>query len=190
VQGLLRVSKIIDTITGQIGKLTLWLVILMLAIGFYNVIARTLGGWLNRNLASNVFLEAQWYLFSLVFFFGFAYILQRNENVRVDFLYSNWSTRRRAIVNLLGTIFFLIPFCIVGILVTLDPVRLSVQLREMSPDPGGLPRYPLKAMIIVAFSLLLLQGISELIKHTAILTGATPVDVQEQIEEYHQPAVE
>ena len=130
-------------------------------------------------LASNSFIELQWYIFSLIFFLGFSYILKHDVNVRVDFLYAKWNEKRKALVDFLGTLFFLIPFCIMGIYVTLNPVLKSWGLKpngswgkwELSPDPGGLPRAPIKTMLIIAFAFLLLQAISQAIKYLAILRG-------------------
>jgi TRAP-type mannitol/chloroaromatic compound transport system permease small subunit len=131
-------------------------------------------------------------LFSLIFFLGFAFILKRNTHVRVDFLYQNFGPKARAWVNLLGTLLFLFPFCLIGIYVTYEPVLSSWGLRpngtwgtwEMSPDAGGLPRAPLKSMIIVAFVLLIVQGVSEIIKHVAVLRGVKSADEEtyEQLE--------
>lgn len=179
MRALLKVSQVIDGITERIGKLCDWIVILTIAVGFYNVAARYIGRFVGMKLASNMFLELQWYLFSLMFFLGFAYILKNGANVRVDFLYANWSERRRALIDLLGTVLFLIPFCILGIWVTFNPVLLSWGRLpdgswgqwEVSSDADGLPRAPIKTMIIVAFVLLLLQAISQTIKYLAIVLG-------------------
>lgn len=183
LRALLKVSRIIDAITEQVGKLSDWIVLITIAVGFYNVAARYIGRFIGMQLASNTFIELQWYLFSLMFFFGFAYILKHGANVRVDFLYATWSERRRALIDLLGTVLFLIPFCIMGIWVTLNPVLLSWGLLpdgtwgswEISSDAGGLPRAPIKTMLIVAFVLLLLQAISQTIKYVAVLMGYTRV---------------
>lgn len=179
IRGLLKLSAGIDRITEQLGKLADWIVIFTIAVGFYNVAARYIGRFIGLKLSSNAFIELQWYLFSLMFFFGFAYILKHGANVRVDFLYSNWSERRRAWVDLLGTVFFLIPFCILGLAVTFNPVLLSWGLLpdgswgtwEVSSDADGLPRAPIKTMILVAFGFLLLQAISQAIKYLAIILG-------------------
>lgn len=183
IRVLLKVARAIDLVTELVGKLADWIVILTIAVGFYNVAARYIGRFIGLKLSSNVFIELQWYLFSLMFLLGFAYILKYGANVRVDFLYSNWSERRRALIDLVGTVLFLIPFCIMGIWVTLNPVlqswgRLpdgSWGQWEMSSDADGLPRAPIKTMIIVAFVLLLLQGISQTIKYLAIVQGYSSV---------------
>jgi TRAP-type mannitol/chloroaromatic compound transport system permease small subunit len=181
-----------------IGTIANWLVTILLAVGIYNVVARYLSRFVGQNLSSNTFIEGQWYLFSIIFFLGFAFILKRNNHVRVDFLYSKLAPKRRALINLLGTLFFLIPFCILGIWVTWQPVLTSWGLRrngtwgamEMSSDPGGLPRAPIKTMIIVAFVLLIIQAISELIKHTAVLTHAVKDEEIAALEEYEQQSID
>ena len=124
----------------------------MILIGFLNVVLRYIGRYIGRQLTSNVFVETQWYLFSILFFLGFSYILKHNLNVRVDILYTKWSVRRRALVDLAGTLLFLIPFCILGIYVTINPVLLSWRLQEISPDPQGLPRYPPPSRSVRSFS--------------------------------------
>lgn len=168
---LLRVAHSIDRVSEFAGKIAIYLTLLLVALGFYNVAARYVGRFVGQNLSSNSFIETQWYIFSVVFFLMFAYNLRHDVNVRVDFLYAKWSRTRRTWVDLIGTVLFLIPFCILGIWMTIDPVLFSWRLWEMSPDPGGLPRAPIKTFIIVAFVLLLLQAIAQVIKYTALLTG-------------------
>jgi TRAP-type mannitol/chloroaromatic compound transport system permease small subunit len=176
---LLKLSAAIDRLTEGVGKLSTWLVIITVAIGFYNVLVRYLGRFIGLQLSSNALIELQWYLFSLIFFFGFAYILKHGENVRVDFLYANWSEKQKALVDFWGTVLFLIPFCLIGIWVTFNPVLQSWGRLpggtwgtwEISSDANGLPRAPIKTMIIIAFLLLLLQAISQAIKYLAILKG-------------------
>jgi TRAP-type mannitol/chloroaromatic compound transport system permease small subunit len=188
MQQLLGISRAIDRMSEWLGKVATVLVLLMATVGIYNVFARFIGRYIGVNLSSNVFIELQWYLFSLVFLLGFPYVLKRNENVRVDFFYANFPPRRQAFFNLLGTFLFLFPFCILAIWVTITPVLNSWQVREMSPDPSGLPRYPLKTMIIVSFVLLFIQGISEAIKYVAFLRDV-PVEMpaeHPEVEEYLQ----
>lgn len=177
----------IDGLTERVGGLANWIVIIVVVVGFYNVVARYLGRFVGVRLSSNVFIELQWYLFSLIFFFGFAYILKHGVNVRVDFLYSNWSDKQKAWVDFLGTLLFLIPLCLIGIYVTYNPVMTSWGRLpngnwgtwEMSPDPEGLPRAPIKTMIIVAFALLLLQSVAQAIKHWAVIQGR--IEIADQI---------
>jgi TRAP-type mannitol/chloroaromatic compound transport system permease small subunit len=179
LRALFKLSRAIDRITDLIGMAIGPLVLLTVAVGFYNVVARYIGRFIGIKLSSNAAIELQWYLFSLMFFLGFAYILKHSANVRVDFWYANWTKRQQALVDFIGTAFFLIPFCIFGIWVTFNPVLQSWGLLpsggwgswEVSPDADGLPRAPIKTMIILAFGTLLLQGISQAIKYLAVYKG-------------------
>ncbi len=179
IRALLKLSQAIDRVTDVLGSLSAWMVILTISVGFYNVIARYIGRLIGLKLSSNALIELQWYLFSLMFLLGFAYILKQGANVRVDFLYARWSEKRRALVDFLGTVFFLMPFCVLGIWVSANPILQSWgQLPdgtwgswEISPDADGLPRAPIKTMLIVGFALLLAQAISQAIKYLAILKG-------------------
>ncbi|MBE7472762.1 MAG: C4-dicarboxylate ABC transporter substrate-binding protein [Anaerolineae bacterium] len=183
MKALLMFAHWIDGLTERVGGLANWIVIIVVVVGFYNVVARYLGRFVGMRLSSNIFIELQWYLFSLIFFFGFAYILKHGVNVRVDFLYTNWSEKQKAWVDFLGTLLFLIPLCLIGIYVTYNPVMTSWGRLpngnwgtwEVSPDPEGLPRAPIKTMIIVAFALLLLQSVAQAIKHWAVIQGRTEI---------------
>jgi TRAP-type mannitol/chloroaromatic compound transport system permease small subunit len=183
LHALLRLSGVIDRAIEKLGGISNWIVILTIAVGFYNVAARYIGRFIGLKLSSNGLIELQWYLFSIIFCFGFAYILKHGANVRVDFLYTNWSEKQRSLVDFIGTVFFLIPFCLIGIWVTFNPILLSWGLLpdgswgtwEVSSDADGLPRAPIKTMVLVAFILLLLQSISQAIKYFAILMGYTQV---------------
>jgi TRAP-type mannitol/chloroaromatic compound transport system permease small subunit len=184
---LLKFAHFIDRLTEYFGAIANWLVLVVLVVGFFNVVARYIGRFIGVNLASNAYIELQWYLFSLIFFLGFSYILKHNVNVRVDFLFTHWDEKRQAWVDLLGTVLFLIPFCIMGIYVTINPVLRSWGRLpgggwgtwEMSNDPSGLPRAPIKTMIIVAFVMLLAQAIAQVIKYAAIIQGH--VEIAEEI---------
>ncbi len=181
---IIKFADWVDAFTEAVGgKFTAVLVIITVVVGFYNVVARYTDRYTlaitGVKLSSNLFLELQWYLFSFIFFLGFAYILKHQVNVRVDFLAANWTPQQRAWVDLLGHLLFLVPFCIMGIYVTLDPVMRSWGLLadgswgtwEVSPDPNGLPRAPIKTMIIVSFALLALQALAECVKCVAVIIG-------------------
>jgi len=168
----LAVARAIDRLTDRIGTMVSWLVVLMVLIGAYNAVARYLGRFLGANLSSNLYLELQWYLFSVLFLLGAAYALKHDAHVRVDVLSSRLSAKWRAWINIMGTVLFLIPFTVFAIWLSWPAVRNSWVVREASPDPGGLPRYPLKAVILLGLALLLLQGVAELIKEIAKLRGA------------------
>jgi TRAP-type mannitol/chloroaromatic compound transport system permease small subunit len=171
VEKLLKIARFIDVCTERIGKLTGWLVLVMVILGVWNVSGRYLGRFIGTNLTSNAYIEAQWYIFSLVFLLGAGYTLKHNEHVRVDVFYSNWPPRRKALIDFLGSVLFLIPFSILVIFFSWDTILASWRILETSPDPDGLPRYPIKTMIIVCFVLLIFQGISQAIKNLAILQG-------------------
>ena len=168
---LLKISHLIDSLNQWITRFITWLVLLMIFIGVWNVIGRYVGRWLGYNLTSNSLIELQWYLFDLVFLFGTAYTLKNDGHVRVDIFYKDWSQKKKAIADFLGTILFLIPFCILIIYYSFPYVINSWIELEKSGNEGGLPVYPIKTMIIVGWSLLLLQGISEAIKNFAIMKG-------------------
>ncbi|MFK8185821.1 MAG: TRAP transporter small permease subunit [Phormidesmis sp.] len=174
VTSLLPIARKIDRFTNAIGKLAYWIVLIMIGVGVWNVLGRYLGNAIGQNLSSNALIETQWYLFDLVFLLGAAYTLQHNDHVRVDVFYARWNRRRKAMADLFGTLVFLLPFCALVIYFSWGAVVQSWAIRETSPDPGGLIRYPIKSMIIVSFALLILQGISDAIKNWAIITGQLP----------------
>ncbi|HCH63569.1 MAG: C4-dicarboxylate ABC transporter substrate-binding protein [Deltaproteobacteria bacterium] len=174
MRSLLAVSRGIDRLSSLVGHTTAWLAALMIFIGAANAILRYLSRDLGILVGGNAALEAQWYLFSLMFLLGAAWTLERDAHVRVDVLYGRLSPRNRTIVDLLGALLFLLPFCVFALTVSGPTVWNSWEVREMSQDPGGLPRYPIKAVILVGFVLLGLQGISEVIKSVARLVGQLP----------------
>ena len=162
-------SRVVDGVTGRLGRFIAWLTLCMVVIGAYNAVARYLGRFIHASLSSNLYLELQWYLFSLIFLLGAAYALKEDAHVRVDVVYGRLGRRRKAWINVIGSVLMLIPFCVFTLWVSWPSIRNSWIVREGSPDPSGLPRYPIKAVIIVAFVLLVLQGISQLLKDVAVL---------------------
>lgn len=167
----LRLAAVIDRFNERVGLVVSWLALAMVLIGAYNAVVRYLGRYVGWSLSSNAYIELQWYLFSLIFLLAAPYTLQRNAHVRVDVLYGRLSPRTQAWIDLLGSALFLIPFCIFGLWVSWPSVANSWAIREVSSDPGGLPRYPIKSAILVAFALLILQGTSELIHRLATVRG-------------------
>lgn len=162
-------STFIDRLNERIGALAAWTVLAVVLLGAWNAVARYISKFTELNISSNAYLELQWYLFSVMFLLGGAYTLKRDEHVRVDVLYARWSPRTRARIDVAGTLLFLIPFSIFVLITSWFPVSNSWAIREMSPDPGGLPRYPIKTLIPVAFVLLLLQAVSQLRKRWVAL---------------------
>ena len=171
---LLALSRGIDKLSGLIGRTTSWLAVLMILIGAGNALMRYVSRDLGFVVGGNAALETQWYLFSLMFLLGAAWTLERDAHVRVDVLYSRLPFKGKAGVNLAGTVLFLLPFCAFALYVSIPSVLNSWEVREISQDPGGLPRYPIKAMILVSFALLATQGVSQGIKALAQLTGHLP----------------
>ncbi len=175
----LSISQGIDAVTATIGKITFWLTLFMVLVGAYNVIARYLGRYLGSAINSDSLFytfqrysfELQTYAYDLVFLLGAAYVMQQNGHVRVDILYSRLKAKAKAVIDIFGAIFFLIPFCSLSIFLSKQYVAKSWANLEQSPNPGGLARYPMKTVIIIAFALLLLQAISETIKNIAFISG-------------------
>ena len=172
---LLRLSAAIDRVNDRIGVAIQWLVLLMVLVGAFNALARYATRYTGISLSSNAYFDLQWYMFSLLFLPGAAYGLNKDVNVRVDVLYSRLSVRGRAWIDLAGSVLFLLPFCVMMLWVSWPFVRNSWAVLEGSPDPGGLPRYPIKTLILVSFFLLFLQGVSQTIKQIErIRTGRAP----------------
>ncbi|MGD8601688.1 MAG: TRAP transporter small permease subunit [Gemmatimonadota bacterium] len=171
---LRRLSSGVDALNDRIGASIRWLVLLMVLTGAGNAVVRYFSRGLGLSLNLVPVTEAQWYLFSIVFLLGAAYALRHGVHVRVDVLYERLTTRTRAWIDLVGTVLFLVPFAVMMLWVTFPAVRSSWEIREASPDPGGLPRYPVKALILVAFALLVLQALSEVVKQVDILLGGRP----------------
>ena len=163
--------RVIDKGNALLGRACCWLVLIMTLLGAMNAILRYVGFYLKKNLISNAYTEAQWYLFSAVFLLAAPYVLQQDKHVRVDVVYGSLIKRRQHWINLLGTVLFLLPFCAFGIWSSWDFVGLSWQQFEMSSDEGGLARFPVKTVIPIAFALLFLQGLSEVYRLIDSLMG-------------------
>lgn len=172
----LRVARGIDRLNEIVGRVAYGCVLLMVALGAFYALGRYVGKFVGVRLISNALYDAQWYLFGLVFLLGGAYALRHDAHVRVDVLFSKLSARGKAWVNVAGILLLLLPFCVLMLWACVPMVQNSWAILESSVDPGGLPRYPVKTLIPVAFVLLLLQGVSELIKNVAVLRGAVDVE--------------
>ncbi len=167
----LKMAGLIDALNDRVGQIMYWFALAMILIGAYNATVRYLGDFFSRNLSSNAYIEVQWYLFGAMFMLGAAYTLRHNAHVRVDILYSRLSAKGQAWIELLGTLLFLLPFSSMVLYLSLPWVEFSWQLHEVSPNPGGLPRYPIKTIVPIAFALLILQGFSQAIKALAVIRG-------------------
>ncbi len=163
---LLKLSAWIDTLNTKVGKLTTWLILITTLISAGNAIVRKL-----FDTSSNALLEVQWYIFAGVFLLGAAYGLLQNSHVRIDFLSSRLSARTRNWIDVVGIVVALIPFCMLSIYLSWPLFVQAYQSGEMSQNAGGLIRWPAYALIPAGFFLLMLQGISEMIKRLAFLKG-------------------
>tara|TARA_B100001939_G_scaffold322878_1_gene313696 strand:+ start:90 stop:602 length:513 start_codon:yes stop_codon:yes gene_type:complete len=164
----------IDRLNQAAGWLGRWALLLMIAIGAWNVVGRYLGLALGLSLSSNALIEAQWFLFDLAFLLGLGYALKRRAHVRIDIIASKQSPRRQLQLELLGTLGLLLPFALMVLLVSLQPTLQSWLLWEASPDPGGLPRYLAKSLIPLGFLLLTLQGLAEAVRLRRALRQQQP----------------
>ncbi len=176
MQRWLRFSKGVERLNLAIGRGVAWLTLVMVLIGAFNAVARYVGRFIGWNLSSNAYIELQLYLFSAVFVLGAAATLTRDGHVRVDVLYGRLSAHARTWIDLAGTCLLLLPFCVLSLIVSWPAVRSSWQILEGSPDPGGLPRYPIKSLILVEFALLIAQGVAWIIQQVARLRGVPPAE--------------
>ena len=166
---LLRISGLIDGLNERVGHLSYWLILVAVLVSAGNALMRY-----TFSIASNAWLELQWYLFSAVFLFCAGYTLLHNQHVRIDVISGRLSKRARAWIDVLGTVFFLMPMAL-AILWMSWPVFVDAYVRhEVSTNAGGLTVWPGRLLLPVGFFLLILQGFSELIKRIAFLAGLIP----------------
>lgn len=166
MQGLLKISRIIDAINGQIGKKVAWLILLAVVIAAVNAIIRKV-----FNVSSNAWLELQWMLFGAVFLLCASWTLQVKEHIRIDIVNNLLPRRVRQWIELLGHLFFLLPLCLLMVYHSWPFFWRSYAVNEQSLSAGGLAQWPAKGLVIIGFFLLLVQGISEVIKQIAIIRG-------------------
>ena len=161
----------IDTLNDGVGRLVYWLVLAAVVVSSGNAIVRYA-----LDTSSNAWLEIQWYMFAGMFMLGASYTLCRNEHVRVDIVYSHLSTRKQIWIDLFGGIFFLLPAAIILAWMSWPVFYSSWAEHEMSGNAGGLIRWPVKIFLPLGFALLTAQGVSEVIKRIAMLTGHMKAD--------------
>jgi TRAP-type mannitol/chloroaromatic compound transport system permease small subunit len=169
VDTLLAFSRAIDTVNERLGKWLSWLVVVVVLISAANATIRKL-----FDTSSNAWLELQWVLFSIIFLLCSPWTLLSNEHIRIDIVNSMFSKRVRDWIDVIGHFFFLIPLTLVMIITSGPFFTKSFAIREQSMNAGGLPQWPAKSLVIIGFTLLLLQGISELIKRIAVMRGLIP----------------
>jgi len=173
VRGLLAISSFIDWLNEKIGFVTNLLILLACLVSAGNAMFRY-----TYNLSSNAWLEAQWYMFALIVMFGASYTLKRNEHVRVEIFYTSLSERGQIWIDLLGTVVFLVPVCLLLVYLSWPFFVQAYMTSEDSNNAGGLLRWPIKFVLPAGFAMLALQGISEIIKRIAALKGLASIDAK------------
>ena len=166
---LLRLCGYIDALNTVVNRFAKWLILASILVSALNALSRKLFA-----ISSNAYLETQWYLFSAVFLLCAGYTLLKGEHVRIDILFSRLSRRTQVMVEVFGTLFFLFPFVSVTIYLSVPAVTQKLLSGETSASAGGLLLWPAWILIPIGFSLLALQGVSELVKRIAFLTGDGP----------------
>ena len=163
---LLALCAAIDKINEKIGIFANWMVVLSCIVSAANAMVRYA-----YDESSNAWLEVQWYMFAIIVMLGASYTLKRNEHVRVDIIYMMLSRRGQLWIDILGTLIFLLPACIILAWLSWPFFAQSYAVLEQSGNAGGLVRWPIKLVMPVGFALVALQGVSELIKRIAFLNG-------------------
>ena len=169
MQSLLNLSRGIDALTRWLGKRLAWLILVAVVVSALNATVRK-----TFDISSNSWLELQWVLFSIVFLLCSSWTLLDNEHIRIDIVNNQLPKQVRNSIDVIGHAFFLIPLCIVMIITGGPFFMRSVEINEQSGNAGGLPQWPAKSLIIIGFTMLLVQGMSELIKRIAVMRGLIP----------------
>jgi TRAP-type mannitol/chloroaromatic compound transport system permease small subunit len=178
MSALLRLCGVIDAINRFFGRVIIWLVLAATLISATNAIVRKL-----FNIGSNAFLEIQWYLFAAVFLLGAGYTFLKDAHVRVDVVANRLSMSTRIMIDIVGILVFLLPLCWFMIVFSWPILIQAYQSGEVSSNSGGLIRWPVYALVPAGFTLLALQGISELIKRVAFLRGLGPNPLVQETDE-------
>jgi TRAP-type mannitol/chloroaromatic compound transport system permease small subunit len=169
MQGLLKMSGLIDGMNERIGRATIWLILIVVIISAGNALSR-----FALNISSNAMLEVQWYMFSAIFMFCSGYVLNKNEHIRIDVVTGRFSARTQNWIDVFGILVFLLPMAVLLAYLSWPVFTNAWTSGEVSQNPGGLVRWPVRLLMPVGFALLILQGVSELIKRVAFLTGTGP----------------
>ncbi|MCB2117592.1 MAG: TRAP transporter small permease subunit [Rhodobacteraceae bacterium] len=166
MQGLLALSRAIDRINDVIGRSVGWVILIAIFVSATNAVVRKV-----FSISSNAWLELQWYLYGAAFMMAAAYTLKQNEHIRIDIVYGIWSRRTQHWIDLIGHVLFLMPFVTLMVWMFVPYVAQSWRIGEVSTNAGGLTVWPAKAILLVGFTQLFFQGISEIIKKIAVMRG-------------------
>lgn len=167
MQPLLALSRLIDRFTTAVGKAVMWLILASIIISAGNAVIRKIA----PQYASNAWLEAQWYLFGAAFMGAAAYTLAQNEHIRIDIFYGTRSRRTQHWIDLFGHVFFLMPFVVLMTFMLVPYAQQAYRIGQVSTNAGGLIIWPARAILAAGFAMLILQGISEIIKKIAVMQG-------------------
>lgn len=181
MKAMLRLASGIDTINERIGRITTWLILIVVMISAGNAVSRYA-----FDISSNAFLEIQWYLFSAIFLLCSAYVLKKNEHIRIDVIAGRLSSRAQNWIDVFGILVFLLPMVLLITYLSWPVFINAWDSGEVSANFGGLVRWPVRLMLPIGFAMLTLQAISELIKRVAFLSGKGP----NPLEKVHSPGIE
>jgi TRAP-type mannitol/chloroaromatic compound transport system permease small subunit len=177
VSFLLSVSRLIDRLSERVGHTFYWLVLATVLISAANAVVRKA-----FNYSSNSLLEIQWYLFSAIFLFLAGYTLMRNDHVRIDVIAHRLSKRTQTWIDIVGTVFFLFPMAFLIMWLSWPVFVEAYERHEVSTNAGGLIIWPARLLVPIGFALLIVQGVSELIKRFAFLRGLIPDPSEKHVE--------
>lgn len=169
MNAMLKLAYGIDALSERVGKAAIWLVLIVVVVSAGNAVTRYAVNW-----SSNALLEVQWYLFSAIFLLCAGYVLLKNEHIRIDVIAGHLSPRTQNWIDVFGILIFMMPMVLLTLYLSWEVFMNTWQTQEGSPNPGGLVRWPVRLLMPAGFFLLTLQGISELIKRIAFLTGNGP----------------
>ena len=169
LKALLPVTRAVDAVTAWIGKRLAWLILAAVVVSAVNATVRKV-----FDTSSNSWLELQWVLFSIVFLLCSPWTLLANEHIRIDIVNNLLPKWMRDSIDVVGHAFFLLPLCIVMVIMGIPFFIKSYSVDEQSWNAGGLPQWPSKALVMIAFAFLFVQGISELIKRIAVMRDLIP----------------
>ena len=169
LKSLLPIARRIDAIDTWIGKRLAWLILAAVVVSALNATVRKI-----FDTSSNSWLELQWVLFSIVFLLCSPWTLLANEHIRIDIVNNILPKRVRDSIDVIGHVFFLMPLAIVMIVTSIPFFYRSIAINEQSGNAGGLPQWPAKSLVLIGFTILLIQGISELIKRIAVMRDLIP----------------
>jgi TRAP-type mannitol/chloroaromatic compound transport system permease small subunit len=169
LKALLPVTRVVDAATTWIGKRLAWLILAAVVVSALNATVRKI-----FDTSSNSWLELQWVLFSVVFLLCAPWTLLDNEHIRIDIVNNMLPKRVRDSIDAVGHAFFLLPLAIIMVITGIPFFLRSVEINEQSGNAGGLPQWPAKSLVMIGFAMLLIQGVSELIKRIAVMRDLIP----------------